>query len=65
MGEACTLPVFTLSVPAMYDLCGQPVAVDLVNGKTVCGDVFTFDPISHSVVIIVFACNAGIILNTY
>ncbi|VDK88826.1 unnamed protein product [Litomosoides sigmodontis] len=58
MEEACTSSVFTLSISEMYGLCGQPVAVDLVNNKTVCGDVFTFDPISHSVVIIVFACNA-------
>ncbi|EFO22749.1 hypothetical protein LOAG_05738 [Loa loa] len=57
MEEASTSSVFNLSVSAMYQLCGQPVAVDLVNNKTVCGNIFTFDPISHSVVIIVFACN--------
>ncbi|VDM08233.1 unnamed protein product [Wuchereria bancrofti] len=58
MEEACTSSVFNLSVSAMYHLCGQPVAVDLVNNKTVCGNIFTFDPITHSVVIIAFACNA-------
>ncbi|CAG9538330.1 unnamed protein product [Cercopithifilaria johnstoni] len=57
MEETCTSSVFNLSVSSMYDLCGQPVAVDLVNNKTVCGNIFTFDPISYSVVIIVFSCN--------
>ncbi|KAM3720266.1 Gem-associated protein [Dirofilaria immitis] len=58
MGKVWTSPVFNLSVSAMYQLCGEPVAVDLVNNKTVCGNIFTFDPTSYSVVIIIFACNA-------
>lgn len=61
--EACVSSVFNLSISAMYHLCGQPVAIDLLNNKTICGNVFTFDPISHSVVIVVFARNAGMILN--
>lgn len=63
MEEACTSSVVNLSVSEMYDLCGQPVAVDLVNNKTICGNIFTFDPITHSVVIIVFACTKGMLLN--
>ncbi|MCP9257942.1 hypothetical protein DINM_001110 [Dirofilaria immitis] len=60
MGKVWTSPVFNLSVSAMYQLCGEPVAVDLVNNKTVCGNIFTFDPTSYSVVIIIFACNADL-----
>lgn len=63
MEEACTSSVFNLSVSAMYHLCGEPVALDLVNNKTVCGNIFTFDPITHSAVIIIFSSDAGMVLN--
>uniref|UniRef100_A0A915PL91 AD domain-containing protein n=1 Tax=Setaria digitata TaxID=48799 RepID=A0A915PL91_9BILA len=35
MDEACISSVLDMSISTMYHLCGEPIAVDLVNNKTV------------------------------
>ncbi|VDN01127.1 unnamed protein product [Thelazia callipaeda] len=55
MKHICASSFTDLSIPAMYDLCGEPVAVDLINDKTICGNIFTFDPVNYSLAVIVFS----------
>lgn len=47
--------VLEISVSTMHRLCGEPVCVGLMDDRTVYGNIYTFDPINASVVLISFS----------